>query len=322
MRSDLSPSHPEAEVSDFVHFVVDALGAAGRIGMLAVGFALIFRITGHLHFAIGAIWTFCSYVMASLLEAGQSAIVGFLVALVVGWFLAAVSYAIYRRLSGEFTVVLASFGLFLAILGGQALLWGATAKGVDPSRLMAQGQLVDYGAGRVFVAWLDVSCLLGLAISAVILAWFFGRTGAGVQSTAVSENRDLARSMGVPIVRIELFAYMIGTAIAIASAALHVMAVGADTFTGPNITIPAIVVALGAGPVVVGTAVIAVLFGAMLSLAQLALGTEWVTIATYTALLALIFWKPAGLLRHDVIFPPRRGLRAGLRFLKAEGRAS
>jgi branched-chain amino acid transport system permease protein len=279
----------------------DTLFAGAQIGLVALSFALIYRTTRHIHFAFAAIWTFTAYVFGSRIDAGNGALLAFLAALSVATSLSLVCLAFYRRIEGEFALVLASFGLYLAILGAQSSLWGPSQMGVVGDALLGRTWLADVGGGRGAIPIVYIGHLLATLAAALALAWALGRTRTGRYALSVSENRSLALVTGIRVNVVEVAAYVVSALLLTVSVSVQVCAVGSDVYTGTELFIEALIVAIIAGPVIVRVVVAALLFGFVRSAAQMWLGTEWVMLATHLILLMLILLRPHGLFSRDTV---------------------
>lgn len=284
-----------------IAYLIDSGAAAAEVGLIALGFAFIFRITGHIHFAYAAIWTFGSYIYGSRLDAGDGYPLAFFWVAITSILMSLGCFFIYRKLRSDFTILLASFGIYLAIIGTQLILWGPSQQGTDPSRTLA-GVWSFYAFGsRLTVPLLYVVHALTVTVSALGCAWFLGRTRLGAEAAAVAENRELAMVTGISVLRIEVTAYVIGALLGAVSAAIQVTAMGSDVFTGTELFINALVIAIVAGHVVVGAAAASIVFGLVWAAAQSIFGTEFVTLVTYAILLSLILWRPSGLFARDLV---------------------
>lgn len=292
-------------MKDLLLLVLDSLFAGSQIGLLAIGFAIVFRTTRHMHFAYAAIWTFVSYVYGSRIDAGHSASVAFLAAAATAVLLSVLCLACYRRIRGEFALVLASFGIYLAILGAQSIIWGPSQLGIVPDSAMGRTWLVALGGSRVAVPLVYIGHLVATLLAVLVLSWALGRTQAGTHALSVSENRELALLTGIRVGRIEIAAYAVSALLVAISASVQVSAVGSDVYTGTELFIEALIVVIVAGPVIVRVVFAALLFGLVRSAAQMAFGTEWVMLATHLTLLLLILVRPTGLFSRDLVWSRR-----------------
>ena len=289
-------------MSALLLLLLDTLFAGAQIGLVAISFAVIYRTTRHIHFAYAAIWTFVSYVFGSRLDAGNAPAMAFLIALGVASLLSLACLGFYRRIHGEFALVLASFGLYIAILGVQSSLWGPSQTGVMSNAALGRTWLATVAGSRVAIPIVYVAHLVAMLVAALALAWALGRTRTGRHAVAVSENRMLAVVTGVRVTVIEIAAYVVSALLLTVSVSVQVSAVGSDVYTGTELFIEALIVVIIAGPVIVRVVVAALLFGLVRSAAQSWLGTEWVMLATHLILLLLILLRPHGLFSRDTLF--------------------
>lgn len=288
--------------------VCDALFAGAQIGLVAIGFGIVYRVTRHIHFAYAALWTFVAYVYGSRIDAGDSPATAFAACTAVAIVLSLACLLCYRRVRGEFALVLSSFGIYLALLGVQSVLWGPTQTGVVTDGALGRTWLVEIAPGqRLPIPVVYIAHLAAAVVAALLLAWVLGRTATGASAMSVSDNRDLAVITGVRVHRVDIAAYVLSAVCAAISASIQVSAVGSDPYTGTELFVEALAVVILAGPVVVKVLVAAMLFGVIRSFAQALLGTEFVTLATYLVLLLMIVLRPSGLFSGDWVWERGRG---------------
>jgi len=296
--------------------VTDAIFAGAQIGVVALGFAVVYRTTRHMHFAYAAIWTLCAYAFGSRTESGWPPVAAFLATFALASILSLGCLACYRRVRTEFALVPASFGLYLALLGLQLLIWGPSPLGIIQAGLIGKTSIVTAGTLRLPVPLVYVAHLAAMLLAALAFAWALGRTRLGRNALAVAENRDLAIVTGIRVGQLEVVAYLLSALLAAVSVSIQVSAVGSDVHTGTELFIEALIVVIVAGPVVVKVVLAALLFGLVRAVAQMALGTEFVVLVTHLALLALIALRPTGLFSRDLVFS---GIDRGWRSKPQEG---
>lgn len=280
----------------------DAVFSGAQISVVALGFAVVYRTTRHMHFAYAAIWTFCAYAFGSCIERGWPVSAAFAGTFVLACALSLACLFFYRRVRTEFALVPASFGLYLALLGVQLIVWGPSPLGIVQDSLIGRTAVLAVGGQRLPVPLVYVAHLLVVTFAALALAWALGRTRTGRSALAVSENRDLSVVTGIQVGRVETAAYILSALLVATSASVQVSAVGSDVQSGTELFIEALIVVIVAGPVVVKVVLAALLFGLVRSAAQMALGTEFVVLVTHLVLLGLIAFRPAGLFSTDFVF--------------------
>lgn len=186
--------------------------------LIALGMVLIYGVMHVLNFAHGVLFMlggyFChffftrlsgSYAIAMLLSMATLAAVG-----------VALERGVFRPLQGNLrNQVIASLGLILVIENLVIALWGPNALQL---RIPATERLVPIGELRFPLQHLMIIGVTALVVAAmfVFLKW----TKAGTALRATSQNRHAALVVGIPVERMDVASFAIGTALAALGGAL------------------------------------------------------------------------------------------------------
>ncbi len=249
--------------------VVDGLGYAAWLFIVAVGMTLIFGVMRILNIAHGSLYAFGAYVCAVLLgrwfDAGLPPYGAYLImlatAIVVGAVMGfALQQGVLKHLQGrdEVAIVLATFALFLILEDAILLIWGTDAyPAFQPYSDMGTVEI-----SGVFFALYDLA-LVALALSiGAALWWGLNRTRAGKLLIAVIHDPDMARAMGVNVDRIFPITFMIGAMLAALSGATSAPKISVAPGIGVDVIILAFaVVVIGGMGSVTGAMVGAMMVG-------------------------------------------------------------
>jgi branched-subunit amino acid ABC-type transport system permease component len=193
--------------------LLNALALAGLLFLVSAGLSLVFGILRVVNFAHGVFYMLGAYL-------------GFTTVALTGWFWPALVIVppivglvgalleastlrhIYRRL--PIYQLLLTFGLALILEESIRVLYGPTAKGVEPPALLqgsvALGAIV-YPRYRLFLV------VLGLVVGAAV--WLFlKRTRTGLVIRAVAQNSEMADCLGADVARVRTLVF--GSACALA----------------------------------------------------------------------------------------------------------
>lgn len=186
--------------------------------LIALGMVLIYGVMHVLNFAHGVLFMLggyvChffftrlsgSYAIAMLLSMATLAAVG-----------VALERGVFRPLQGNLrNQVIASLGLILVIENLVIALWGPNALQL---RIPATERLVPLGELRFPLQHLMIIGVTALVVAAmfVFLKW----TKAGTALRATSQNRHAALVVGIPVERMDVASFAIGTALAALGGAL------------------------------------------------------------------------------------------------------
>lgn len=184
-------------------------------GLLALGIVLIYRTTGVLNFAYGAIGGVCTCFMAILL-AGPTT--NFWLALLLAiLFAVAVGIILERTFARPvldapvFTKAIATLALALVL---QTLVQQIWPQLDQPTHFSNPFEGHAMRVGGVFISAYDVTVLGVTAALAVVLTFFLRRSKLGIAMRATADGLPAARLMGVPVGRIFLITWAIAAVIA------------------------------------------------------------------------------------------------------------
>lgn len=274
--------------------IVIGLSIGMLLFLLAAGLTLIFGMLGIINFAHGAFYMLGAYfayqVAASFGNFWLALIVSpLLLALVGAGIERLVLRPIYSR-AHEFQL-LATFGLILVLEEFVRVVWGLQLRSIAPPPSLS-GSLnlfdTDISKYRLFVV------LFGAAMVALL---FFGieRTKLGLILRASSDNASMAATLGVDVNRVRTGIFALGAALA---------GIG-GTIAGPMLPIQLqmgftvildcfIVVIIGGLGNIRGAVFGALLIGLTRAFGQ-QYAAEWIDIATYAVLVAVLLLRPSGL---------------------------
>ncbi|MBC8058922.1 MAG: branched-chain amino acid ABC transporter permease [Rhizobiales bacterium] len=192
-------------------FVVSGLAVGAVYAISGVGLVLLYRATGVLNFANGALGAIGALLTWQLIEWGWPAPLGWAAAVLVaialsvayGWFLAPT--LAYRE---PVVKAVATLGLALIVLGMLNWLWPQ-----NPRRLPLPTDAFS-------VEWLQVRITgtrmlaFAVAVAATVgLGAFLATTRVGLSMRALANNRDLSRLLGLRVRRTEALAWLISGAL-------------------------------------------------------------------------------------------------------------
>ena len=197
-------------------FTVIGLVNGGTFAMLAIGLVLIYRVSGVLNFAHGAVAmfsTFCAYQVSFRWH--KPAFVGLLAAIAVGM---ALGYIIerftIRPLANRSTLVrtTVTIGWLLVLQELAGVIWGKNAyhQAVQVVRL---NRLFTAPGGAV-VATDQLLTVLVAVILAIAVAAALKLTSFGAQMRAVADDPPTARLWGIEVNRVTAASWVIGSGMA------------------------------------------------------------------------------------------------------------
>jgi branched-chain amino acid transport system permease protein len=280
---------------DFLALLVaTGLVSGATYGLIAMGFALIYKSTGVVNFAQGELVMLTAYVSFSLANALGLSLVPLLVvtipiSMAIGL---ALERLIIRPMLGEpvFSIVMATVGLAVILRGIVVLIWGSEPLNFPaglPTRVVSVAGVPFYTAQL---------CLLGALALVTLGAWLFLRfTRLGMAMRAVAANETAALLMGISVDRIHAAAWMLSAGIAAVAGVLFAVnfKLAPDLWFQGLKSFPAVI--LGGLDSVIGASLAGLIIGVIENLAQGYLGEGLREIAGFGVIIIVLMVRPYGL---------------------------
>ena len=195
---------------DFQPFLVTGLALGGVYALSGVGMVVLFRATGVLNLAFGAVGAFGALVAWQLInKSGWNQWLAYLACIVVcAGLTLAYGMVFGSALAGREPLVkaAATLGLTLILLGVMDLLW--TSSGGESRSITLPTDNHGFMIGQINVTTTQV---IGLAIGIVITIGtgaFLRYTKLGTAMRAMANDREITATLGVPIRRVEAAAWL------------------------------------------------------------------------------------------------------------------
>ena len=266
--------------------------------LVAIGFALVYGISGQPNFAHGALYVLAGFLTWTfLLKLGLNYAVSIILSLII---IAAVGAALYRfmliRIRGmEASEIIASFAIGLALMEGLRFVGFRGKTYTLPAFL--EGTVT---VGNVPVDFQRL-IIIGIGVVLVALLWFFTHyTKLGLALRAIAQDERAALMLGIDSDLTALIALSLGSALA-GLAAIVILPLGSITVeTGYDILIKAIAVCIIGGLGSWGGAVLAsFILGFAQMLTVYFVGAQWQMVVALLAIIIILIAKPSGLLARQ-----------------------
>jgi branched-chain amino acid transport system permease protein len=194
---------------DFQPFIVSGLALGGVYALSGVGLVVLYRATGVVYLAFGAVGALGALIAWSLTRAGVASWLGWLAGIACA---AAVTLA-YGMVFGPalarrdpLVKAVATLGLTLILFGAMDLLW--TTGGGQSRSITLPTDTGAFMMGQVQVNWTQVIALgAGVAIT-VATGAFLRYTKLGTAMRAMANDREITATLGVPVRRVEAAAWV------------------------------------------------------------------------------------------------------------------
>ena len=277
--------------------VVNGLVNGAIFALIAVSLTLIFSILRVPHFGLGGVLVWGAFVAHTLVTrlgwnfwvalAGAAASMAVL-GVVVEWLA-------FRRLRGasEDAMFVAAVGVLIALETAAFLIWGDATHSIPVPPMLrvvvTLGGLVYLPATRLLIFVVAALAYLGLYL-------YVKKTRMGKAMRAVAQDRVAARLLGVPIDRVAMSTFAIGSGLAGLAGAIVGATFSFNFETGALAILRAfVVVVLGGLGSVAGTIVGGIILGVVDSFTQTYVTSQFKQLVGFSVLIVVLVLRPSGL---------------------------
>lgn len=226
-------------------FVISGLGIGAVYALAAVGLVLLYRTTGVLNFALGAVGAVGAFVAFEINELGGGLVLGCTAGIAAsallscgyGRFIAPV--LAYRDIV---TRSIGTLGLALILLGLMGLIWGEV-----PRRLQFPADKMYTVIFGVRLTYTRIIALIIATATVMGLSVVIARTRVGLNMRALANDRDLSAILGIPVLKVEFFAWLVVGIFAGVTGLLMANFVGLKGYALTFLVIPGIAAAIAGG---------------------------------------------------------------------------
>jgi branched-chain amino acid transport system permease protein len=188
-------------------FLVSGLAVGAIYALAGVGLVILYRSTGVLNIAYGATGALGAMLAWQLQQWSYPEVVSWAVALGTATLLS-VAYgrliAPYLSYREPVVKAVATLGFALTILGAANYYWVEA-----PRRLSLFTDQASFSLLGMRVTGTRALAFLATVLAAVGIAVFLKRTRVGLLMRALADKRELSSMLGVPVVKVETYAWLI-----------------------------------------------------------------------------------------------------------------
>lgn len=279
----------------FAQLLANGLGNGSFYALLGLGFGLIFATTRIVHFAYGPIYAVSAYAAWLAAQMGMPLVLAALLAPIVSGVVGAgVYWLAYRPFERR---GMASHSVLILSLGLSIILECLLTLAFGPSIHTVPGfSSTIFIIGPVFLTSLQIGETLALIAVTIVLLLFLRKTRYGKAILGLSDNRDMARIVGIDTDRVSLIVFALGSAIAGVAAVFTLLNEGATPTMGFYPVFVAFVVAVVGGlGSIPGSIAGGYLVGLVESLGLWKIPTEWQNSIAFVLLFLVLLVRPQGL---------------------------
>jgi branched-chain amino acid transport system permease protein len=215
---------------EFKPFIVTGLALGGVYALSGVGTVVLYRATGVLNLAFGAVGAMGAFIAWSLIDKGTVPDgIAFAICVLFGGLVTLVYGLLFGPpLAGRDPLVkaTASLGLALILLGAMSWIWSDKARSLNLPTTSK-----NFEVSGVLVNWTQVIAFaLGVAVT-IATGAFLRYTNLGTAMRAMASDREITATLGVPVRRVEAVAWLFTGLLSGASGLLLANLIGLDAAT-------------------------------------------------------------------------------------------
>ncbi|MGH9057487.1 MAG: ABC transporter permease subunit [Acidimicrobiales bacterium] len=279
------------------NILISGLITGSVYALLAVGYSLVFSVSGALNLAQGAFVAFGALVMYTFVHTDHLSLpVAFLASLgVVGVGVGIIEWTVIRRAVTRISHanLLMMMGGFLTAFEGLALL----LYGSNPysSSQFSGSHPIQWG--ELFVPTQAFWVVGAMIASVLFLSWVLARSRWGRALRATAENMDAARLMGVHVDRMILVSFVAAAVLGVIAGAVVAPLIPLDYTSMASYTNEGLIaVSLGGLGSVYGAVAGGLVLGVIEAFVGGYISSVFSTTISLLILIAIIFFRPQGLL--------------------------
>jgi branched-chain amino acid transport system permease protein len=287
----------------FFEVLVAGLAVGVMYALVAIGFVLIYKTSGVLNFAQGAMLLFAALTFVSLHEKGMPFAFALLVTLAIMILLGiAIEKFVLRPMVNQppITLFMVTLGLSYIIEGGAELIWGTQVHGLDLGIEDTPMQIAG-----VLVSRFDLFCAGVAAVMVALLTVLFRYTRTGLAFRAAAEDQYAALNTGLRLPRIWAAVWATAGVVALVAGLLWGARTGVQFSLSLVVLKSLPVLVLGGFDSIAGAIVGGLIIGASENLAEVYLGSyvgggidSWIA---YVVALGFLLVRPAGLFGQKLV---------------------
>ena len=281
--------------------LIGGLGIGAVYSLVAIGIVLVYRATSIVNFAQGELMMVSAYFALFLGEQFGSPwlqLAGALLAGAIGGLICFLITNVLLRGASHMTLVIGTLGLLILLQSGARYLFTDIPMRADPWYF---GDVVFDAFGTTVPAN-SVVILAGTTIITVALLLWQNGTVFGRSVLAAAEDQWRAALTGIHVTTTLASSWAIGGALAGFAGLLLGPVVGVFPTMGADVIFPAFIAAiLGGFSSIFGAFIGGLILGLVQTYAVVYFGGAWKEVASFAALLAILLWRPTGLLRPAAV---------------------
>ena len=279
-------------ISNLAVAVLNAVVWGMIMALIALGLNMIFGLLHIINMAHGALYMLGAVVAWYLIEVTGNFWIALVVApLCVGIVGIAMERGLLRKIEDKpITTIICTFGIMLALQQLVLMIFGGSPRRIAaPIPYRFPLFQLQYPLMRVVIAFISILVMAGL--------WFFLRkTKYGLWMRAVVQDREMAVALGIPVNKVYMWTFVLGSALAAFSGVLAAPIVSVEFMMGREVLIMAfIIVIVGGMGNLEGSVIAAIMISLIQGIGSLFVAPSIATVFALACMILVLMFRPQGL---------------------------
>ena len=262
------------------------------MALIALGLNMIFGLLHIINMAHGALYMLGAVVAWYLIELTGNFWIALVVApLCVGIVGIAMERGLLRKIEDKpITTIICTFGIMLALQQLVLMIFGGSPRRIAaPIPYRFPLFQLQYPLMRVVIAFISILVMAGL--------WFFLRkTKYGLWMRAVVQDREMAVGLGIPVNKVYMWTFVLGSVLAAFSGVLAAPIVSVEFMMGREVLIMAfIIVIVGGMGNLEGSVIAAIMISLIQGIGSLFVAPSIATVFALAFMIIVLLIRPQGL---------------------------
>ena len=263
------------------------------MALIALGLNMIFGLLHIINMAHGALYMLGAVAAWYLIELTGSFWIGLVVApICVGVIGLIIERGLLRTIEDKpITTIICTFGIMLVIQQLVLMIFGGSPRRIAaPIPYRFSLFQLQYPLMRIVIAAISASVMAGL--------WYFLRkTKYGLWMRAVVQDREMAVGLGIPVNKVYMWTFVLGSVLAAFSGVLAAPIVSVEFMMGREVLIMAfIIVIVGGMGNLEGSVIAAILISLIQGIGALFVAPSIATVFALAFMIIVLLIRPQGLL--------------------------
>lgn len=262
------------------------------MALIALGLNMIFGLLHIINMAHGALYMLGAVIAWYVIElTGNFWIALGIAPICVGMIGIAIERGLLRTIEDKpITTIICTFGVMLAVQQLVLMIFGGSPRRMTlPVSYRFQLFELQYPLMRIVIALISIVIMIGLWI-------FLKKTKYGLWMRAVVQDREMAVGLGIPVNKVYMWTFVLGSALAAFSGVLAAPIVSVEFMMGREVLIMAfIIVIVGGMGNLEGSVIAAILISLIQGIGALFVTPSIATVFALAFMIIVLLIRPQGL---------------------------